>query len=324
MKLEARWVLVSSAALAACIGCGSLPDWSDLQGLGSAGTPASGGSEPSLGGDTSAGGDPSSGGATPQGGSAPVGGSSSDAGASTAGASTGGAAPQGGSGGGVNQEELDKAELATALMKLNGFVYTDPCKFSNNGSDVTTLNGCNTSDICWSTQDLGQYSEKRQIAIGGTAGHTYEIDLNVLGVIEPRDYPASPNCTRLADQPASTVGMLDCMDGYANKGSVTFNVWELNIPAPAKKFYLNGVPVHPPHRVDVADNRFKFQVNAGTTITFTMDDLNGGLIRNCTNKITTSKYKTAAGAAVNAPASVQQPYNGQWFQLTVLDAKIVR
>lgn len=323
MKLEVRSVFVGSA-LAACVACGSLPDWSDIQGqLGGAGAPTGAAGESSVGGDPGvAGSVQNTAGSTQNvagssdGGAAPLAGSSS-------GGASGGAAPQAGSGGTVNQDELDKAELGTALNKLNGFVYTSGCKFSNNGSDVTTLNGCNTSDICWSTQDLGQYSEKRQIPIAGTPGHVYQVDLNVLGVIEPRDYPASPNCTRLADQPASTVGILDCMDGYANKGSVTFNVWELNVSAPAKKYYLNGVPVHPPHRVDVSDNRFTFTVNAGSTLTFTMDDLNGGLIRNCTNKITTSKYKTADGAAVNAPASVSQPFNGQWFQLTVLDAKVV-
>ena len=113
------------------------------------------------------------------------------------------------------------------------------------------------------------------------------------------------------------------MDGFANKNSVTFNVWELSIPAPAAKYYLNANPTHPPHRVDIVDNRFTFQINAGSTISFTMDDLNGGEIRNCTNAITTSQFKTADGKAVTASTLVSQPFNGQWFQLTVLDAKVM-
>ncbi len=188
---------------------------------------------------------------------------------------------------------------------------------------MTTLNGCNTSDICWSTQDLGQYSEKKTIPVGGTAGHTYQIDLDVLGVIEPRDYPAPPNCVRLPGQPAETAGMAQCMDGFANKSAVTFNVWEFSIPSPAAKYYLNANPTHPPHRVDKVDNQFTFQITAGSTLNFTMDDLNGGEIRNCTNSMTTSQFKTADGKTITANPSVQQPYNGQWFQLTVLDAKVV-
>jgi len=75
--------------------------------------------------------------------------------------------------------------------------------------------------------------------------------------------------------------------------------------------------------VDKVDNRFTFQVAAGSTITFTMDDLNGGEIRNCTNSMTTSQYKTADGKAIVANPSIQQPYNGQWFQLSVIDAKVM-
>ena len=329
MKHEACWLL-GSLALSASVGCGSLPDWSDVQqklanaAAGSAstagGTATGGASSASSSGGSSA----AFGGGSSSAGSA---GATSNGGADANVAGAGGASgmtSQGGSGGAaLSQDELDKLELADALSKLNGFVYTNPCKFSNNGSDVTTLNGCNTSDICWATQDLGQFSEHKTIPVGGPAGHLYQVDVSVMGVIEPRDYPAPPNCLRLAGQPAETAGMSECVDGYANKGAVQFNIWELNIPSPAKKYYLNSVPTHPPHRVDVVDNRFTFQITSGNTITFTMDDLNGGEIRNCSNKITTSKYTTAAGAAVTAPNSVQQPYNGNWFQLTVLDAKVV-
>ena len=54
----------------------------------------------------------------------------------------------------VDKRAMDLIELKDALKSLHGFTYTDPCKFSNNGSDVTTLAGCNTSDICWATMDL--------------------------------------------------------------------------------------------------------------------------------------------------------------------------
>ncbi len=327
MKYPMRWMLRSSLVLTASSwGCGSLPDWSDVQRqLAAAGSTSSAGGADS-GGDTSAGGTLSNGGSAPLAGAAGAATSAGSGGETSVGGAGGGGGmtAQGGAGGAsMTQDEIDKLELTDALSKLNGFVYMNPCKFSNNGSDVTTLNGCNTSDICWATQDLGQFAEHKSIPIGGSAGHLYQIDINVLGVVEPRDYPPPPNCIRMPGQPAETAGMSECTDGYANKGAVQFNIWELNVPSPAKKYYLNSVPTHPPHRVDIVDNRFTFQVNAGGTITFTMDDLNGGEIRNCSNKITTSKYMTAAGAAITASTSVQQPYNGNWFQLTVIDAKVV-
>ena len=329
MKYEARWLL-----LVLCAGCGSLPDWSDVQQKLAIKNSAAGSNSAEGGG---AGMDTDTGSA----GSVAVAGGAGQA--AVAGAAGSGNTSMGGSGGMPNvvagaagmmaqagaagaamtQDQIDKAELTNALSMLNGFVYTNPCKFSNNGSDVTTLNNCNTSDICWATQGLGEFSEKRQIMIGGTAGHVYQIDLNVLGVIEPRDYPPPPNCMRLPGQPADTAGISTCADGFANKSDVQFNVWEFSVPAPAKKYYFNSVPVHPPHRVDLIDNKFTFQVTAGSTITFTMDDLNGGEIRNCSSKITTSKYKTVGGATITASTTVQQPYNGNWFQLTVLDATVM-
>jgi hypothetical protein len=229
----------------------------------------------------------------------------------------------------VDKRAMDLIELKDALKNLNGFTYVNACKFGNAGQDVTTLNGCNTGDICWATMDLGRFSENRMIPIGGPAGHVYEVDLSVLGVIEPRDYPPSPNCVFEAGQPLTTVSVTKCMDGFANSGSVTFNVYEFLVPAPAAKYYFNAVQTHPPHRVDKADNKFTFTVNAGTSIKFTMDDLNGGEIRNCTTSAATSRYTTnanspfaSAATAIRAPTTVAQPYNGNWFTLTVIDARV--
>jgi hypothetical protein len=228
----------------------------------------------------------------------------------------------------ADKRAMDLIELKDALKNLNGFTYMNPCKFSNNGTDVTTLAGCNTGDICWATMDLARFSENRMIPIGGPPGHVYEVDLNVLGVIEPRDYPPSPNCAFEAGQPLATVSVAKCMDGYANQGSVTFNVYEFAVPAPAAKYYFNDVQTHPPHRVDKSDNKFTFTVNSATTIKFTMDDLNGGEIRNCTTSAATSKYTTAPqspfgdSAPIRAPSTVAQPYNGNWFTLSVIDARV--
>jgi hypothetical protein len=240
----------------------------------------------------------------------------------------GGAKADAGSDGSVDKRAMDLIELKDALKNLNGFIYTNPCKFGNAGQDVTTLNGCQSADICWATADLGRFSENRTIQIGGPAGHVYDIDLNVLGVIEPRDYPPPPNCAFEPNQPQSTISVSKCMDGFQNSSSVTFNVYEFAVPAPAAKYYFNSVATHPPHRVDPSDNKFTFTVNAGSTIKFTMDDLNGGEIRNCTTTVAKSKYTTAANSPfgnssmIVASPSIAQPFNGNWFQLSVIDARV--
>jgi hypothetical protein len=198
------------------------------------------------------------------------------------------------------------AEARLALANLDNFSWTKSCKFSDNGKDVTVLSGCQAADICWETADLGRTYETRNIQINGVAGHRYQFDLRLRGVIEPRDYPVAPNCTRLPNMPADTVGVSECADGFANKAQVTFNVMELSIPNPAKKYYFNTVRVHPPHRVDLADWKWNVTVAANQSLKFTYDDLNGGMIRNCNKSIN--------GADVVVK---QQPFNGQWLQLNV-------
>jgi hypothetical protein len=343
--------------------CEVQPDWSDVEAKIAAGktTGATGTTDTTTTGDTTAasttassttGGTTTGQGTTGAGGATgTVSATSGTAGATTgpvgAGGSTsmGGAGGTGGSGlggaGGTNatadagsvdaaadKRAMDLIELKDALKNLNGFTYSNPCKFSNNGSDVTTLNGCMTADICWATMDLGRFSETRMIPIGGPPGHVYEVDLNVLGVIEPRDYPPAPNCTFEPGQPMSTISVSQCMDGFANSSSVTFNVYEFAVPAPAAKYYFNSVQTHPPHRVDKSDNKFTFTVNAGSTIKFTFDDLNGGEIRNCTTSAPTSKYTTAANspfgnlAPIKADPTLAQPFNGNWYTLSVIDARV--
>ncbi len=361
MRSKTTWV-VATASFGWLFACEAQPDWSDVEAeiqarkntTGTTGT-TTGDTATSTGstGDTSTGMTTSTGGpgvtTSGTGGAGGSGGTTGTATGSGGGAGTGGQpGGAGGTGGAagagmvldagqpdvghpdaaVDKRAMDLIELRDALKNLNGFTYTDPCKFSNNGSDVTTLNGCATADICWSTMDLGRFAENRTISIGGPAGHVYEVDLDVLGVLEPRDYPPSPNCVLEAGQLGQTVSVAKCMDGFANSGSVTFNVMEFAVPAPAAKYYFNDVLQHPPHRVDKSDNKFTFTVNAGSVIKFTMDDLNGGEIRNCTNSVPLSKYTTAANspfgdsAPIKASPSVAQPYNGQWFTLSVIDARV--
>jgi hypothetical protein len=266
-----------------------------------AGTGASGsaaGTSGAAGGAAAGTGSNVSGAAGTQGGAA---GTSGAAGAGAAGTS-GAAGAMAGTGG--QADALAEARLA--LANLDNFTWTKTCKFSDSGKDVTTLSGCQAADICWETADLGRTFESKTIAINGVAGHTYKFDLRLRGVLEPRDYPVAPNCTRLPNMPADTIGVSECQDGYANKSQVTFNVMELAIPMPAHKYYVNSVKVHPPHRVDKADWKWTVTVAANQTIKFTYDDLNGGMIRNCTNSITGTDVVVK-----------QQPFNGQWFQLNV-------
>jgi hypothetical protein len=338
MHYRTTWVLAAASA-GLYFACGSQPDWSDVQDeLAARKAAAAAGGSSMTGGPSKTG---SSGDTNPATGS---GGSDQTTGVGGSETTGTGGSPMGGAGTMMSSQDsgigtpdapvsmdkrsADLVELADALKNLNGFVYANGCKIDCSGKDVTTLAGCGTGDICWDTAGCGRFTESRNIAIGGPAGHVYDVDLNVLGVIEPRDYPPAPNCAFEPGQPMGTISVAKCMDGFANTASVSFNLYEFLVPAPAAKYYFNVVQTHPPHRVDKSDNKFTFTVNAGTTIKFTFDDVNGGEIRNCTNSVAQSARTTAPkspfgdSAVIKASTAVIQPFNGNWFQLNVIDARV--
>ena len=70
------------------------------------------------------------------------------------------------------------------------------------------------------------------------------------------------------------------------------------------------MPVHPPHRVDPIDMQFTARVRGRSMITFTLDDLNGGEIRNCS-------------IVVPGIPPYPNPFDGNFFQLNIVSAKIV-
>jgi hypothetical protein len=340
MHKKATWVLAAASA-GLYFACGSQPDWTDVQdelAARKAAAQGAGGSDMTGGQTTGSSGTDTSNPTTGSGGSAamttgggsvtPGTGGTNMGGAGTAVSTQDSGASSSDAGGMMDQRSQDLIELADALKSLNGFIYENACKIDCSGKDVTTLTGCNTADICWATPGCGRFFESRTINIGGPPGHTYEVDLNILGVTEPRDYPPAPNCAFEPGQPQTTTSVAKCMDGFANSASVTFNVYEFAIASPPAKYYLNAVATHPPHRVDKTDNKWTITVASQSTIKFTMDDLNGGEIRNCTNVNTTSQYKTAAKSPfgdalpIKANANISQPYNGNWFQLSVMDARV--
>jgi hypothetical protein len=196
-------------------------------------------------------------------------------------------------------------EAADAVKALAGFRYEDPCGYVQ-GHPVND-GTCNSGEVCWWDASQARHFDKREIAIGGTSGHVYEVTLRIRGAIEPRDYPA--NCARLPGSPADTIGVLEECDAFANSATVTFNIYQFKIPDPPHVYFFNGVPVHPPHRVDPLDQTFTIRVAANTTIEFTMDDLNGGQIRNCSTLI-------------EGVAPYPKVYDGNFFQLDVVSATV--
>lgn len=244
--------------------------------------------------------------------------SSAGSGVDVGGSGAGGSGTSGGTGGGGGSDTgvsgsggmmaNPQAELDDAVKNLKGWRYENPCGYVDGHS--LTDGQCNSGEICWPDSNKARFAEKKVIQIGGVVGHTYDVTLRIRGALEPRDYPS--NCTFLpgGSPNGATVSLLENCDGFANAGQVTFNVYELTIEEPMHVYYLNGVKLHPPHRVDSLDQNFTIRVAGGTKIDFAFDDLNGGEIRNC---------------SVTVPGIEPYPkaFDGNFFQLDVVDAKLV-
>jgi hypothetical protein len=219
---------------------------------------------------------------------------------------SGGSDTGGGMNGGSGGTGPDpQVEIDAAVAALKGWRFESPC--------VAFNPGCNSNDICWedSVNSSKAFKHAKQIQIAGDPAHQYDVTLRARGVIEARDYPS--DCQFLTggnSQDGNTASIIENCDGYANAGQVTFNIWELKIAEPAHVFYMNAVKTHPNHRVDDLDQTFTIRVKGGTKIDFSYDDLNGGQIRNCSH-------------TVEGVAPYPNVYDGQFFQLDVVDAKLV-
>jgi hypothetical protein len=325
-RMKRLRISVLGTLVLAVAACAELPSW-DLPAAGMGGSGAttggssvipnggskssttggSGGSAPNLGGSSATGASgPSSGGSGPMsggtGGGMTSGGSSPTGGSGPASGGSGGDTTSGGTGGTGPDPQLD---IDDAVKNLKGWRYENKCGYVD-GHSITD-GTCNSGEICFPSSQKARFTEHKSIAIGGTPGQVYDVTLRIRGALEPRDYPQ--NCTRLPGAPENTVGVLTNCDGFANKLAVTFNVFELKIPDPPAVYYMNGVPVHPPHRVDPIDQTFGIKVTGGTTLEFTFDDLNGGEIRNCS-------------ITVEGVEPYPKVFDGNFFQLDVVEAKL--
>jgi hypothetical protein len=297
------------AMLAACAPAAHAPP--DPAGTGGDASSGSGGSTAGTGGLTGAGAGGTGSGAGGAGaGDHGTGGMSTATDAGAGGPLTDAGADRGGTGGagagGAGGAPVDP-NLEVVRMAFDGFRYEFPCIINAGGQPVDP-NSCNIGEICWRRSTSENVIDRKTIMVPGDANTTYEITVRIRGVLEPRDYPAS--CGRLPNQPANTIGVVEQCDGFANRGSVTFNVYELKFTNPEHVYYLNAVPIHPPHRVDPIDFTWKVRAKGQSMVGFTMNDLNGGEIRNCS-------------IVVSGIPPAPSRFDGNFFQLNVAAGGVI-
>jgi hypothetical protein len=180
------------------------------------------------------------------------------------------------------------------------FRFEVPCLFDENGQDATG-SYCHPSNVCWLTSTKSNEMSTENIPMGGDPAKTYNITLRIRGVIEPKRYADS--CEQLESDQVEPD--LRICKGTADEGPSTFDTWQLKIDEPLQYYYMNSENEGHGHAVFTIDTQFVIQAKGQTKITFLFDDINGGLISNCPE--------------LTFPELEDQPYNGNWMQLDVVE-----
>lgn len=189
---------------------------------------------------------------------------------------------------------------ASPAANLDKFRFDYKCGFRGGG-----LTPCKSDQICFPSKayENKRYAQTIPIAIGGDAATIYEITLRIRGVMEPKVYPT---CSPVAMAPGGDSFISICAGPTA--GTTTNNTWQLSVLDPPATFFLNYNKNFLGHVVSLLDGKLSIKVRGGSQVEFTMDDVNGGQIRNCS-------------LVVPDLAPAPEPFDGNFVHFDVIDVK---
>jgi hypothetical protein len=175
-------------------------------------------------------------------------------------------------------EAAPEVSPMTAVAALDGLRWTLPC--SNNGNGY-----CDTPQ-----------NDAKSATLSGNAGAIYDVALRFRGVVEPKTY------------------LYGSADGYWQTGGIPnedlYNVYKLEIAAPAQTYYLNAGSSGLGYCVPI-DYTKTVQVQAGTTVSLTADSIDAAEVDN---------HDDAYSAPIVVPGIPPAPaaYDGQFIQMDVV------
>ena len=177
---------------------------------------------------------------------------------------------------GVDLAAIDLAGIAAALDDLS---WVLPC----------------TVDV--DSQSCSDANPPPAVAtMSGTPGQAYDVTLRFTGVVEEKTYQGGSS-----DGAFWQIGGTPASDG--------FNWYRLDVSSPAQTYYLNRGASNIQHCFAI-DYTEVVRVDAGATVTATVNDIGGHEIKN----IDAAGHPLVAAAA---PPGVVQPYDGQFIAIHV-------
>jgi hypothetical protein len=190
------------------------------------------------------------------------------------------------------------APLAVAAAgKLHGFLHKLKC------GDAQDARSCKLSP--------DQERSRTDVVLAGDPSTTYDLELRVRGLVEPRRYTGGA----LADPANKWFYAGGAPDPLRKGGGHAYNIYQLSISEPKQDYFLNrdtddylGSGYLPGHTIYKLDYTVTIKARGGATISVITDDLaRSGMINNADKQV-----------VEGVPASlIEQPWDGQFFYLEV-------
>lgn len=190
------------------------------------------------------------------------------------------------------------------LPGANPAANLDKFRFDYNCGDRVGTK-CNPGSVCFYSKAYvnKRFAQTIPITIGGDAAVIYEVTLRIRGIMEPKAYPT---CTPVTMAPGGDSFITICAGSTA--GTETYNTWQLTVANPPATFFLNYNKKFLGHVVSLIDANLSIKVRGGSQVEFTVDDVNGGQIRNCS-------------LVVPDLAPAPAPFDGNFVHFDVIDVK---
>ena len=183
-------------------------------------------------------------------------------------------------------------DASSPAAVLHGFRFQFPCKDpmpENPKEGQDGPSGLVTGD----PKTTDNFTTKKRF--GGEPGRRYKVTLRFRGVVEPMMY-----------KDGKQVGDFFYIGGAPN--NATYNIYRIDISSPPSHFFLNRQD-KVGHRIFTIDYTQTIEIDGGAEITLHGDGQNGRMITN---------YKKLIVPEIK---DLQQPYNGQFIQIDVIDVQ---
>lgn len=225
---------------------------------------------------------------------------------------------------GIGIEIEDEPELLEVAAALDEETLLQPCFFD------TSARVCSSkpaSGACPSTGDpvlAGTLATDKTVVLGGEPGTFYDIRLRVVGLTEGKTFSGGSDQSSDAELPADGL----YVGGRPINAVNAYSTYVIRTSSPAQDYFLNSISVANDTRIRHStfplDYEATLRAEGGSSVRLVVADPNCSAIKNCADPddgtVCTPQISGNLPGALGD--SFDQPYDGQFLALDVLDVSV--